>query len=237
MSESEERAARLHLPAALRPHRWDVSLTEAAAIQHDLAARVSQVPDVDHIRTVAGIDMSTKDVARAAVVVLSYPELETLEIARAERPLVFPYVPGYLSFREAPAVLAAFDKLTRTPDLLMFDGQGIMHPRRLGIAAHLGVLLDLPSIGCAKSLLLGRPTGELGPDAGEWVEMTDKGSVIGAMVRTKKNVKPLYISVGHKIDLAGAVQWVLACTKGYRLPETTRRAHNAAAEPVDAPSV
>jgi deoxyribonuclease V len=106
-----------------------------------------------------------------------------------------------------------------------------MHPRRLGIAAHLGVLLDLPSIGCAKSPLVGRPTGELGPDLGAWVEMTYRGSVIGAMGRSKKNVKPLYISVGHKIDLAGAVQWVLACCRGYRLPEPTRRAHNAAAEP------
>jgi deoxyribonuclease V len=231
MSAGDDRAVRLHLPAALQPHRWDVSLAEAEAIQRDLAARVSQVPDLGTVRTVAGIDMSAKDVARAAVVVLSYPELETLEIARAERPLVFPYVPGFLSFREGPAVLAAFDKLTRTPDLLMFDGQGIMHPRRLGIAAHLGVLLDLPSIGCAKSPLVGRPTGELGPDPGEWVEMTHRGSVIGAMVRTKKNVKPLYISVGHKIDLAGAVQWVLACCRGYRLPEPTRRAHNAAAEP------
>ncbi len=232
MSETDERGARLHLPPALRPHRWDVSLAEATAIQRDLAEQVSHVPDVANVRTVAGIDMSTKDVARAAVVVLSYPELVTLEIARAERPLVFPYVPGFLSFREAPAVLAAFDKLTLTPDLLMFDGQGIMHPRRLGIAAHLGVLLDLPSIGCAKSPLIGRPTGELDSTAGSWVEMVDKGSVIGALVRTKTNVKPMYISVGHKIDLAGAVHWVLACTKGYRLPETTRRAHNAAAEPL-----
>jgi deoxyribonuclease V len=232
VSDGDERGARLHLPAALQPHRWDVSLAEAEAIQREMAARVSQVPDLGTVRTVAGIDMSAKDVSRAAVVVLSYPDLETLEIARAERPLVFPYVPGYLSFREAPAVLAAFDKLTRTPDLLMFDGQGIMHPRRLGIAAHLGVWLDLPSIGCAKSPLVGRPTGELGPDPGEWVEIRDKGTVIGALVRTKKNVKPLYISVGHKIDLAGAVQWVLACCRGYRLPETTRRAHNAAAEPV-----
>ncbi len=232
MSDTDERGARLHLPAALRPHRWDVSLAEATAIQHELAARVSHVPDVANVKTVAGIDMSTKDVARAAVVVLSYPELVTLEIARAERPLDFPYVPGFLSFREAPAVLAAFDKLTLTPDLLMFDGQGIMHPRRLGIAAHLGVLLDLPSIGCAKSPLLGHPTGDLPATAGAWVEIVDKGSVIGALVRTKTNVKPMYISVGHKIDLAGAIQWVLACTHGYRLPETTRRAHNAAAEPV-----
>jgi deoxyribonuclease V len=173
--------------------------------------------------------MSTKDVARAAVVVLSYPGLETLEIARAEKPLDFPYVPGFLSFREGPAVLAAFAKLTHTPDLLMFDGQGIAHPRRLGIAAHIGVLLDLPSIGCAKSLLVGRPTGELGPDAGAWVELIDRREVVGALVRTRRNVKPMYISVGHKIDLPGAVQWVLACCRGYRLPEPTRRAHNAAA--------
>ena len=217
------------IPHSSLLHRWDVSLAEAEAIQHDLRARVVQAPLTGPVRTIAGIDMSTKDVARAAVVVLSYPELETLEIARAEKPLDFPYVPGFLSFREGPAVLAAFDKLTHAPDLLMFDGQGIAHPRRLGIAAHIGVLLDRPSIGCAKSLLVGRPTGELGPDAGSWVELIDRKEVVGALVRTRRNVKPMYISVGHRIDLPGAVQWVLACAQGYRLPEPTRRAHNAAA--------
>jgi deoxyribonuclease V len=219
----------MHVPGALRPHRWDVSLDEATAIQHDLRGRVEQTPLTREVRTIAGVDMSAKDVARAAVVILSYPELVTLEIARAEYPLVFPYVPGFLSFREAPSVLAAFDKLTHTPDLIMFDGQGIAHPRRLGIAAHLGVLLDIPSIGCAKSLFVGRPAAELGPNPGDWVELIDRKELIGAVVRTKKNVKPLYISVGHKIDLPGAIQWVLACCQGYRLPEPTRRAHNAAA--------
>ena len=210
-------------------HRWDVSLAEAEAIQHQLAARVVQAPLTTPVRLVAGIDMSATGVARAAVVVIQVPELVTVEIARAEAPLDFPYVPGYLSFREAPAVLAAFAKLQHTPDLLMFDGQGIAHPRRIGIAAHLGVLLDRPSIGCAKSLFVGQPVGELGPDPGAWVPLQHRGEVIGALVRTKKNVKPMYISVGHKIDLAGAIEWVLACTAGYRLPEPTRRAHNAAA--------
>jgi deoxyribonuclease V len=229
MPTDDERLANLRRPTALQPHRWDVTLAEAQAIQHDLAARVSQVPAVGEVRVIAGVDMSAKDVGRAAVVLLSYPALETLEIARAEVPLAFPYVPGFLSFREGPAVLAAFAKLSQAPDLILFDGQGIAHPRRLGIAAHLGVLLDIPSIGCAKSILRGRPEGELGPQPGDWVPLKDRGTVIGAALRTKVKVQPVYISVGHKIDLAGALDWVLACCRGYRLPEPTRRAHNAAA--------
>jgi deoxyribonuclease V len=211
-----------------QPHRWDVQAEEAIAIQHRLAERVERAPRLGDVRIIAGVDMSAKDVARAAVVLLSYPELETLEIARAEKPLVFPYVPGLLSFREGPAVLAAFERLSRTPDLVFFDGQGIAHPRRLGIGAHIGVLLDLPSIGVAKSILTGRGP-EPGPDPGDWAPLTHRGEVVGAAVRSKRNVKPLYISIGHRVDLPLAVQWTLACCRGYRLPEPTRRAHNAAA--------
>ena len=226
--------AHLHV---VQPHRWDVTLDEARAIQHELAKRVSPVPALGEVRLIAGVDMSAKGVGRAAVVLLSYPALETLEIARAEVPLVFPYVPGFLTFREGPAVLAAFARLRALPDLILFDGQGIAHPRRLGIAAHLGVLLDRPSIGCAKSLLVGRPAGELPPEAGAWVPLKDRGETVGAAVRTRRAVNPIYVSIGHKIDLPTAVEWVLACCRGYRLPEPTRRAHNAAAlpEPPSAP--
>ncbi|MGA7732925.1 MAG: endonuclease V, partial [Chloroflexia bacterium] len=148
-------------------HRWDVTPEEAVAIQLSLASRVSLTPDFGDVRYIAGVDNSATGVARCAIVVLSYPELETVEIARAEKPLVFPYVPGLLSFREGPAILAAFDKLRHSPDLVFFDGQGISHPRRLGIASHIGVLLDLPTLGVAKSPLAVR--GEQpGPDPGVW---------------------------------------------------------------------
>ncbi len=220
-------------PLPILPHTWDVEPDEARAIQHRLAERVVRQGAPGPVRTIAGVDMSAKGVARAAVVLLSYPALETVEIARAERPLIFPYVPGLLSFREAPAVLAAFAALSRWPDLVLFDGQGIAHPRRLGIAAHLGVLLDLPSIGVAKSILVGRGPAP-GPEPGAWVPLTDRGEVVAAAVRTRRNVKPVYVSIGHCIDLPAAIEWTLATTRGYRLPEPTRRAHHAAAEPLGA---
>jgi len=211
-------------------HRWDVTMDEAIAIQHRLAERVERVPRLGEVRFIAGVDMSAKDVARAAVVILSYPDLETVEIARAERPLAMPYIPGLLSFREGPAVLAAFEQLQQWPDLVMFDGHGIAHPRRLGIGAHMGVLLDVPSLGVAKSILTGRGP-DPGAEPGDWAPLTHKGEVIGATLRTKRNVKPVYISIGHRLDLPTALQWVTAVCRGYRLPEPTRRAHNAAAVP------
>jgi deoxyribonuclease V len=218
-----------HIPPNLY-HKWDVSLEEAQAIQLSLRDKVSLVPELGDVRLVAGVDMSAKDVARAAVVLLSYPELEVLEVARAEKPLSFPYVPGLLSFREGPAVLAAFDKLSQWPDLAYFDGQGIAHPRRFGIASHIGVLLDLPTIGVAKSPLFVRGP-EPGPEPGSWVEWRDRrGEALAAAVRTKARSKPLYISPGHKMDLPTAVQYALEAVRGYRLPEPTRQAHNAAAE-------
>src|SRR5438128_7328314 len=153
-----------HLPLT-NFHKWDVTPEEAIAIQLSLASKVSLVPQLGEVNVVAGVDMSAKDVARAAVVILSYPGLEVLEIARAEKPLDFPYVPGLLSFREGPAILAAFDKIKRWPDLVFFDGQGIAHPRKIGIASHMGVLLDLPTIGVGKSpLAVHRP--EPGPEPG-----------------------------------------------------------------------
>jgi deoxyribonuclease V len=218
----------MHLPLT-NLHRWDVEPDEAAAIQLSLAAKVSLVAAIGEVSVVAGIDMSAKDVARAAVVLLSYPELELLEIARAEKPLVFPYVPGLLSFREGPAILAAFEKLTRWPDLTFFDGQGIAHPRKIGIASHMGVLLDLPTIGVAKSPLAVRGP-EPGPEPGSWTEWKNrKGEIVAAALRTKARSNPLYISPGHKIDLATSLEYVQATLRGYRLPEPTRQAHNAAA--------
>jgi deoxyribonuclease V len=173
--------------------------------------------------------MSATGVARAAVVLLSYPDLDVLEVARAEKPLLFPYVPGYLSFREGPAVLAAFEKLSRLPDLAFFDGQGIAHPRRFGIASHMGVLLDIPTIGVAKSPLA--VTGEEPPlEPGTWTEWQNRrGETIAAAVRTKLRTKPLFVSPGHRMDLTTAVSLVLSACRGYRLPEPTRQAHNAAA--------
>jgi deoxyribonuclease V len=218
----------MHLPLT-NFHSWDVSPEEAIAIQHTLAGKVSLVPQIGDVKVIAGIDMSAKDVARAAVVILSYPELEVLEIARAEKPLVFPYVPGLLSFREGPAILAAFEKLTRWPDLAFFDGQGIAHPRKIGIASHMGVLLDLPTIGVAKSpLAIHGP--QPGPEPGSWTEWKNRrGETLAAALSTKPRSNPLYISPGHRIDLPTSVEYVLATLRGYRLPEPTRQAHNAAA--------
>jgi deoxyribonuclease V len=211
-------------------HSWDVTPEEAVAIQLSLASRVSLIPDIGEVRYVAGVDNSATGVARCAVVILSFPELELIEVARAEKPLVFPYVPGLLSFREGPAILAAFDKLQHKPDLVFFDGQGISHPRKIGIASHIGVLLDLPTIGVGKSPLFVR--GEQpGPEPGDrepWKNR--KGETIAIALRTKRRSNPLYISPGHKIDLDTSVKYVLSALRGYRLPEPTRQAHNAAAK-------
>jgi deoxyribonuclease V len=168
------------------------------------------------------------------IVVLSYPDLATIEVATAERPVSFPYVPGLLSFREAPAVLAAAESLRNEPDLIIVDGQGIAHPRRFGIAAHLGLLLDRPTIGCAKSRLVGRHD-PVGPQAGDSAVLRDGGDEIGMVLRTKAGSNPLFVSIGNKIDLPTAVRFVLATGRGYRLPEPTRRAHLAAAGKLEAP--
>jgi deoxyribonuclease V len=147
-----------------------------------------------------------------------------VEYAIATRPATFPYIPGLLSFREGPVILDAMNKLSAAPDLLIFDGQGVAHPRRLGIASHIGLLLDLPSIGCAKSRLCGQHE-EPGLERGSHVPLMDKGETIGSVVRTRSGVKPVFVSVGHRLDLRTSVEYVLACCRGYRLPETTRRAH------------
>lgn len=161
--------------------------------------------------------------ARAAVVLLSYPDLEILERHVYEEPVRMPYIPGLLSFREAPSVLGAFARLRQQPDLVMVDGQGIAHPRRLGIASHLGLWLDLPTIGCGKSILVGHHA-HLSEEAGSWVPLVDNSETIGAVLRTRAHVKPMIISLGHRISLETSLRYVLACSRGYRLPEPTRQA-------------
>lgn len=182
------------------------------------------------MQRVAGVDVGFEDggkTVRAAVAVLEYPGLSPVEHAVARLPTRFPYVPGLLSFRELPGVIAALERLTILPDLLLCDGQGYAHPRRFGIACHLGVLTDLPSIGVAKTRLIGSHP-EPGPHKGDWVELRDGAEVIGAVLRTRSGVKPLYVSIGHRVSLATAIRYVLACTTRYRLPETTRAAHRLA---------
>ena len=212
-------------------HRWDLSPKEAVAVQRELAALVVCAGGPARIRRVAGVDCSVDRIEKrgtGAVVVLSYPELEVVEVAVAEATLTFPYVPGLLSFREVPLLREAFRKLRGPVDLLLVDGQGYAHPRRFGLACHLGLLLDLPAIGVAKSRLLGEHT-EPARAAGSRSDLVDKGKVIGGVLRTRDGVKPLFVSSGHRIGLAEAEAWVLRCCRGYRLPEPTRLAHQAAA--------
>jgi deoxyribonuclease V len=209
-------------------HPWEVSPQEALALQKQLARQVIREAILGPVATVAGVDASYRDgLARAAVVTLSYPDLEVVEYATATRPVEFSYVPGLLTFREGPAVLDALDKLTSTPDLLIFDGQGMAHPRRLGVASHIGLLVDIPSIGCAKRRLCGQCETP-GPERGDYTLLTDKGETIGAVVRTRARVKPVFVSIGHRVDLPTSINYVLRCCRGYRLPETTRWAHQVA---------
>jgi len=211
-------------------HPWDVSPKEAIEIQRELASQVVCRGRLTHARRVAGVDIAL-DKARGrgigAVVVLSHPELEVVEVAVEEAPLTFPYVPGLLSFRETPVLREAFARIAGPIDLLLVDGQGYAHPRRFGIACHLGLLLDVPAIGCAKSRLLGEHATPDEP-AGSRTDLIDGGEVIGSVLRTRAGVKPLFVSIGHRIGLAEAEAWVLRCCRGYRLPEPTRLAHQAA---------
>ena len=210
-------------------HRWDLSPEEAMQVQKELRGRLILQWDKRPVKTIGGVDISIKpETARAAIVVIRVSELTPLEAVTADAPLVFPYIPGLLSFREGPAVLAAWEKLQTKPDILMFDGQGIAHPRGLGIAAQMGLWLERPTIGVAKSRLFGRH-GEVGPNRGDQAELTDKnGNVIGTVLRTREKTNPLYVSPGHKMDVKHATEFVLACLTGYRLPEPTRWAHKVA---------
>ena len=222
---------------ALRLHRWDVTPAEARALQMELRGRVELRDRMGRIRRVAGADVAFAGAgpdaqAIAAVVVFSYPGWEELECAVARRRLTFPYVPGLLSFREIPAILAALEKLSEPPDLIFCDGQGYAHPRRFGLASHLGVLLDLPTIGCAKSRLIGEPAAAGGPAAraGSWTPLEDGGERIGAVLRTRAGSRPLYISCGHRVSLERAVALTLEACDGPRVPLPTRRADRCVAQ-------
>lgn len=212
----------------IRSHDWEISPKEAVQLQKELAAQVTTRWLGSQVATVAGVDTSyRKGVARAAVVVLSYPHLEAVEHVTARRRVDFPYVPGLLSFREGPAVMDALNRLQQKPDLLIFDGQGVAHPRRFGIASHIGVLVHIPSIGCAKSRLVGEYQ-EPGEERGSSSLLFHKEDTIGAVVRTRSRVKPVFVSIGHLIDLPTSIDFVLTCCRRYRLPETTRLADKLA---------
>jgi deoxyribonuclease V len=209
-------------------HSWDLSPGEASELQSELAAKVECQPRVGPVRHVAGIDVSIRDdVSRAAVVVLEFKGLTPVDYAIATQPVAFPYIPGLLAFREGPVVLAALEQVGTAPDLLIFDGQGLAHPRRLGIASHIGLLVNLPAIGCAKSRLCGQHD-QPGEEPGDYAPLVDRGEIIGAVLRTRRGVKPVFVSIGHRVDLATSIEYTLACCRGYRLPETTRWAHRVA---------
>lgn len=232
-------------------HEWNVTPAEARAIQERLRAQWEGANRLQEIRTVAGLDAAfllmgsqalkkrshwnaLRDANRAigGVVVFRYPEMIEIERAYAVVPLRFPYVPGFLSFREIPALLAALNKLKRLPDLLFCDGQGYAHPRRMGLATHLGILLDRPTIGCAKSILIGTHSA-LPRRAGSSAPLVDEngdGERIGAAVRTRDEVKPVYISQGHRISLETAIRWTLAVSDGVRIPRPTREADRYVSE-------
>ncbi len=211
-------------------HPWDVSPKEAIAIQESLLDRVVLHDDFGEIKTVAGVDVGFEEnnaITRAAIAVLDYETLELVESAIARRPTTFPYVPGLLSFREIPAVLQAMLELKTAPDLLLCDGQGIAHPRRFGIAAHLGLITDIPAVGVAKSRLIGTHR-EVPSGKGSFVPLMHKGEQIGVVLRTRSGVKPLFISPGHRVGMESSIGFVLKCLTRYRLPETTRWAHKLA---------
>lgn len=217
----------MHVPHL---HDWPTTEAEAVALQHALAGRVDTSAAVEHFELIAGCDIAyhlTEPRLFAAVVVLRASDLSVVEEACAERAVNFPYVPGLLSFREIPALLTCFSNLRHTPDIAMLDGQGIAHPRRFGLACHLGLWLDRPCLGCAKSWLVGAH-GQPGPNAGDSAPLTVNGEEVGAVVRSAAGAKPVYVSPGHKIDAAGATAVVRATLSGYRHPAPTRAAHVAA---------
>lgn len=224
-------------------HEWTEDPATAIALQRQLATQIECRDRLAHpVRWIAGVDVGFEPMdptrnaridprapalTRAVIVVLEYPSLRVVEQVLHRQPATMPYIPGLLSFRELPAVLQAFDKLKRRPDLLMVDGMGVAHPRRIGIASHLGLWLDIPAIGVGKSRLCGRHAAA--PEAkGAFVALEDKGDTIGAVLRTRERVKPLYISTGHRVSLATAIEWVMACVTRYKLPEPTRQADRLA---------
>jgi deoxyribonuclease V len=213
-----------------RRHRWDLSPDEAIALQSDLRREV--VADrpiaLDRVRLLAGVDVSVKNnVSQAAVVVVSFPDFRPIETVLAQAKTPFPYIPGLLSFREGPVLEDAFGRLVHEPDVFLFDGMGTAHPRRIGIASHMGLWLQRPTVGCGKTRLCGRH-GPLPEEKGAAVPLIDQGEEIGAVVRTRTGTNPLFISPGHLADIPTSVELVLLCSRKYRLPEPIRLAHNAA---------
>jgi len=212
-------------------HSWDVTYEEAVSIQNTLKKQLilHDGVKIGQLHIIAGADISygrNSDLFFAAVVVLSYPDMEPIEEAHAIEKISFPYIPGMLSFREGPVLLKAFENLQRTPDIVIFDGQGIAHPRGVGLAAHLGLFLDIPAIGCAKSRLCGEHR-EPGPLPGDHEDLLHQGQVIGSALRTKTRVRPVFVSPGHRISLERSREITLECCRGYRLPEPVRQAHLA----------
>ena len=209
-------------------HTWALDREEALAVQKRLSTRIIQKNGIGQVRYLAGADLAfSRNPARAfaTVLILDYPDLRVVEEQIVRQPVSFPYIPGLLAFREAPALLKAFEQLRHDPDLVIIDGQGLAHPRGFGIACHIGLWLNKPTIGCAKSHLFG--DYRMPPShRGAWTPVTGKrNQVIGAVLRTKDRTNPVHVSVGHRLDLETAVQWILACGRGYRIPEPTRQAH------------
>lgn len=227
---------------ALLAHRWDLSPKEAAKLQAELRSRLRKNRDFGDVRTVAGADIAVDPGAGqagaesrkpamgyAGVIVYSFPDLKEIERRSACRPLTFPYVPGRLAFREGPVLLDAFAQLRTEPDLLLFDAHGYAHPRRFGLASHLSVVLDTPGIGVAKSRLIGHHEEPL-DQVGAWTPLRDGEETIGAVLRTRAGVQPIFISIGHRLDLETALEFALACTDGYRVPKPTREADHYVAQ-------
>jgi deoxyribonuclease V len=212
-------------------HHWNITYKEAVNIQQQLKEKLilddKQFPG--RISAIAGADISYSkqdDMFFAAVILLAYPTMDVVEEVSLTEKAPFPYIPGLLSFREGPALLKAFEKLKNVPDCVIFDGQGIAHPRGIGLASHMGLFLDIPTIGCAKKRLVG-VHDEVGVEVGDYADLMLDSLIMGAVLRTKKKVKPLYVSPGHKIGLRRAVDVVLSCCRGYRITEPVRRAHLA----------
>lgn len=206
-------------------HSWEVTPKEAIKLQKELKSRVSLEKYFNKIEKIAGADVSYyENKMIAGIVILKFPQLKIIERQSFISAVKFPYIPGLLTFREGPSLLAAFKKIKNEPDIILFDGQGIAHPRRMGIATHLGLFLDKPTIGCAKSKLSGN-YNTLGDEKGSYSFLREGNEIIGAVLRTRKKVKPIFVSQGHKIDLPNSIEIVLKCTDKYKLPVPVREAH------------
>lgn len=219
--------------AAPIPHRWDLSPSEAVNLQKQLAEAIdiNSPITIEAITHVAGVDVSVKKgISRAAIVVMTFPGLVVVETQTAQIPTPFPYISGLLTFREGAVILQAWEKLNQLPDVAIFDGQGYAHPRRLGIATHMGLWLDIPTVGCGKTRLVGKPAGELAEEKGSHQPLYHKGEQVGVLLRTRTSVKPVYASAGHHATHQTAADLILACAPRYRLPEPIRKADKLAGQ-------